>query len=224
MIPTKSTLEIRKRKFKKYGFLLLFFGIIFSVTGMKEISQNHQDFAENGAAKHQNIRRQAKLRQDIFSKKAGAEHTYFRENHRHMPDSEKEALEKRLWEEALEKQKAEGVKPAELIDRTYWIGLLPIGWFMITAGGICFFIAYIDKILRFQAGIVLPVAKDMIKEVTPIYKEAYQDIVGKKGQETDVAGLDKIEKRLQKLEQLYQDKLITEAEYLQKRKEIVDEI
>lgn len=70
MIPTKSTLEIRKRKFKKYGFLLLFFGIIFSVTGMKEISQSHQDFAENGATKHQNIRRQAKLRQDIFSKKS----------------------------------------------------------------------------------------------------------------------------------------------------------
>ncbi len=224
MISTVSTLETRKRNFKKYGFLLLFFGIIFSVTGMKEISQSHQDFSKNGTTKHQNFKRQSKLRQDIFSKKAAAEHTYFRENHRRMPDSEKEALEKRLWEEALGKQKAEGVEPAELIDRTYWIGLLPIGLFMIMAGGICFFIAYVDKILRFQAGIVLPVAKDMIKEVTPIYKEAYQDIVGKKDQEADVAGLDKIEKRLQKLEQLYQNKVITEAEYLQKRKKIVDEI
>lgn len=92
----------------------------------------------------------------------------------------------------------------------FWCGF--VGLPLLFVGGVLLQFGFMGAVSRYSANEVVPVASDSIKQVLGDSKELLQDIAHPAG-DTQV--------RLEKLERLKDDGLITPAEYATKRAEII---
>jgi hypothetical protein len=97
--------------------------------------------------------------------------------------------------------------------RLFWCGF--VGLPLMGLGGAMLQFGFMGAVSRYAANEVVPVASDSVKQVIGDSKELLQDIAHPAGD---------TQSRLEKLERLKDDGLITPAEYAAKRAEIIKAI
>jgi len=131
------------------------------------------------------------------------------------------------WEESL--QRNPGVNPFEnppqpkVVEEVYYDWLAPIGGFMTVLGLFCLGLGYMGAMAKYQLGEMAPLAKDGLTYMTKEGKEGITALgeaffAGQKGAQKSPT------ERLEELNKLHQRGLISDEEYQENRKRILEDI